>query len=150
MTDPDLDLDRGAPRRVALRRSRTVRLAALSSGCVCVAAVHSAAAAHLGAIDALWLAAAAVAALGASFVRYERRQPVRLELTSDAVAGYDRTGRRLFQGRIVGVSQWAERLLVLAVAGAETRRASTFVVAADAVDAAAFRALAVRARHAAY
>lgn len=150
MTDPDLDFDRGAPRRVALRRSRTVRLAALSFGCVCAAAVHSTAAAHLGAVDALWLAAAAVAALCTSFVRYERRQPVRLELTPDSVAGFDRVGRRLFQGRIVGVSQWAGRLLVLAVAAAEARGARTFVVAADAVDAAAFRALAVRARHAAY
>jgi hypothetical protein len=55
----------------------------------------------------------------------------------------------LFEGRIVGFKQWAERLLVLAVAGAGARGSTAFVVAADAVDAPGFRALAVRGRHAA-
>ncbi|PMS19424.1 hypothetical protein C0Z18_13985 [Trinickia dabaoshanensis] len=150
MTDFDPEVDSGAPRRLRLRRSRTVRLAALGFGCVCAAAVHGTASAHLGAIDALWLAGAVVAALCASFARYERRQPVLLELTPEGIAGFGRGGQRLFQGRIVGFSQWAERLLVFAVAGPEARRSDAFVVAADAVDAAAFRALAVRGRHAAY
>jgi hypothetical protein len=144
--DPDLEADSRAPRRVTLRRSRAVRLAAFSFGCVCVAAVHSTVAAHMGVVDALWLAGAAAAALWASFARYERRQPLLLELTPDGIAGFDRAGRCLFQGRIAGCSQWAERLLVLAVTGAKGR-VDTFVVAADAVDAACFRLLAVRGRH---
>lgn len=147
---PAFDSEGRPPRRIALRRSLAVRLASLCFALVCTAAVHFTAAAHLGAIAAVWLAGAAFAALGLSFVRYERGQPVLLELTVEGMAAYDRAGRALLQGRIVGAAQWAERLLVLAVAGADGRRTKTVVVAADAVDAAAFRELAVRGRHAAY
>jgi hypothetical protein len=143
------DCDGRAPRRIALRRSPFVRLAALGFALVCTAAVHFSAAAHLGAIEAIGLAAAAFAALGLSFVRYERAQPALLELTAEGVAAYDSAGRPLLQGRIVGAAQWARLLLVLAVQGADGRRPTAFVVAADAVDAAAFRELAVRGRHAA-
>ncbi|RDU97098.1 protein YgfX [Trinickia dinghuensis] len=148
MTQAGLDVEPGAPRRVTLRCSRTVRLASAAFALVCAAAVHVCATAHVGAIDALWLSGAALAALGVSFVRHERGQPASIELTPEGVAAFDRTGRPLFQGRIVGFAQWAERVLVLAVAGGGMRRAKAFVVAADAVDAAAFRALAVRGRHA--
>jgi hypothetical protein len=144
------DFEAGMPRRIALRRSLSVRLASLAFALVCATAVHVTMAAHLGPIDALWLAAAALAAFGLSFVRYERRQPMLLELTSEGLAAFDGAGHALFQGRIVGVAQWAERWLVLAVAGPNARRPQAFVVAADAVDAAAFRALAVRGRHAAF
>ena len=137
-----------APRRIALRRSFLVRLASFCFALVCTAAVHFTAAAHLGAIAAVWLAAAAFAALGLSYVRYERGQPALLELTADGIAGYDSAGRTLLQGRIVGAAQWAEWLLVLAVAGADGRRPTRLVVAADALNAAAFRELAVRGRHA--
>lgn len=136
------------PRRIALRRSLLVRLASLCFALVCTAAVHFTAAMHLSAIDAVWLAAAAFAALGLSFVRYERGQPALLELTAEGIAGYDSAGRTLLQGRIVGAAQWTERLLVLAVAGADGRRPKPLVVAADALDAAAFRELAVRGRQA--
>jgi hypothetical protein len=138
------------PRRIALRRSLAVRLISLCFALVCTAAVHFTVATHLGALAAVWLAAAAFAALGLSFVRYERGQPALLELTAEGMAAYDHAGRALLQGRIVGAAQWAERLLVLAVAGADGSRPKTVVVAADAVDAAAFRELAVRGRHAAY
>ncbi|MGN6082474.1 hypothetical protein [Trinickia sp.] len=148
MTYGAFEVEPGAPRRVALRRSRTVRLAASACALVCTAAVHATATAHLGAIDALWLAGATLAALGVSFVHYERRQPALLELTPEGLAAFDGAGRALFQGRIVGFSGWAERLLVLAVAGADSRRSHAFVVCADAIDAGAFRALAVRGRHA--
>ncbi len=144
------DVEAGTPRRIALRRSLSVRLASLAFALVCAAAVHFTATAHLGPIDALWLAGAALAAFGLSFLRYERAQPTLLELTSEGLAAFDGAGRALFQGRIVGVAQWAERWLVLAVAGADARRPKAFIVAADAVDAAAFRELAVRGRHAAF
>ncbi|HEX7682078.1 MAG TPA: hypothetical protein VF446_00810 [Trinickia sp.] len=132
---------------MTLRRSPSVRLVSLAFALVCTAAVHFTVAAHLGALDALWLAAAAFATLGVSFVRYERRQPRQLELSPEGVACYDDAGRALFQGRIVGAAQWAERLLVLAVAGADARRPTALIVAADAVDAAVFRELAVRGRN---
>ena len=147
---PAFDGEGRPPRRIALRRSLAVRLTSLGFALVCAAAVHFTAAAHLDAIAAVWLAAAAFAVLALSFVRYERGQPALLELTAEGMAAYDRTGRALLQGRIVGASQWAERLLVLAVAGADGQRPKTVVVAADAVDPAAFRELAVRGRHAAY
>ena len=150
MTHVCLDVEPGAPRRVTLRRSRTVRLAASAFAFVCTAAVHSTVQVHWGPTDAIWLAGATLAWLGVSFARYERRQPAALELTPEGLAAFDRVGRLLFQGRIVGFTGWAERLLVLAVAGADERRSNAFVVCADAVDASAFRALAVRGRHAAY
>ncbi len=150
MTNGYLEVDPGALRRVTLRRSRTVRSVALVFALVCTAAVYFTVAAHLSAIDAVWLAGATLAALGLSLARYERRQPSLLEFTPEGLAAFDSGGRPLFQGRIVGFSGWAERLLVLAVAGGDVRRSHAFVVCADAVDAQAFRALAVRGRHAAY
>ena len=150
MTDGDLEVEPGAPRRVALRRSRTVRSVASAFALVCAAAVFFTVEPRLGAIDALCLAGATLAALGLSLARYERRQPSLLELTPEGLAAFDSAGRPLFQGRIVGFTGWAERLLVLAVAGSDARRSNAFVVCADAVDAGAFRALAVRGRHAAY
>jgi hypothetical protein len=145
-----LAVEPSAPRRFTLRRSRTVRLASLAFALVCAAAVHAAATAHVGAIDAIWLSGAALAALGVAFAGHERRQPALIELTVEGLAAFDRSGRTLFEGRIVGFTQWAERLLVLAVAGSGGRRPTAFVVAADAVDAEAFRVLAVRGRHAAH
>jgi hypothetical protein len=145
-----LDCQAGAPRRIVLRRSVSVRLSSLAFALVCAGAVHFTVAAHFGLIGALWLAAAALAALGLSFLRYERGQPSLLELTPEGLAAFDGSGRSLFQGRIVGVAQWAERWLVLAVARGNARRPKAFIVAADAVDAAAFRELAVRGRHAAF
>jgi hypothetical protein len=147
-----LEAEPGAPRRVTLRRSRTVRSVASAFALVCTAAVYFTVEARLGVADALWLAGAAFAALGISLARYERRQPSLLEFTPEGLAAFDSAGRPLFQGRIVGFSGWAERLLVLAVGGsrADARPSHAFVVCADAVDAQAFRALAVRGRHAAY
>ncbi|WP_206952909.1 hypothetical protein [Trinickia acidisoli] len=145
-----LEIEPGVPRRMALRRSLTVRVASLAFSLVCAVAVHVTAAAHLGAIDALWLAGAALMGLGAAFMRYERRQPALLELTSEGLAAFDDAGHPLFQGRIVGFAQWAGRLLVLAVACEGVRRPGALIVAADAIDAAAFRELAVRGRHSAY
>lgn len=135
---------------MTLRRSLVVRMASLAFALVCSGAVYSTASSHLGAVDALWLAIAALAALGVAFARYERRQPTSLELTREGIAAYDGAGRALFQGRIVGAAQWAERLLVLAVAQADAGRRHALLVAADAVDAAAFRELAVRGRHGGY
>lgn len=137
---------------MTLRHSRTVRLASSVFALVCTAAVYVTVAAHLGPIDAIWLAGATLAALGVSYACYERRQPVLLELTPEGLAAFDQAGHPLFQGRIVGFSGWGERLLVLAVAGTGTdaRRSNAFVVCSDAVEASAFRALAVRGRHAAY
>ena len=143
------DREPGRPRRVALRSSVAIRLASLAFVVVCAGAAYATAAAHLGKIDALWLAVTVVAALGVCLVRHERRQPALLELTGEAIAAFERCGRARLQGRIVGATQWAERLLVLAVDGADGRRPNVLIVAADSVDAAAFRELAVRGRHAA-
>ena len=140
---------RGASRRVTLRRSRAVRLASLAFALIGAAAVHFAASAHLGAVDSLWLAGAALAAQGLSYVRYERRQPSAIEVTVEGIAALDAKGCPLFQGRIVGFTHWSERLLVLAIGAADTSRRRTLVVCADSIDAAAFRALAVMGRHAA-
>jgi O-antigen/teichoic acid export membrane protein len=150
LTQANTERDGRAPRRVTLRRSRAVRLAACAFALVGAAAVHVTAAAHLAGIEALWLAAAVLAALGIAFARYERRQPAFIELTVEGVAAFDSAGRPLFAGRIVGFTRWAERLLFFAIAGADERCGATLIVCADSVDAAAFRALAVRGRHAAY
>lgn len=143
------DREAGTPWRIALRRSLAVRLAVLVFTLVCAAAVRFTAAPHMGAAAAVWLSFAACAALGVSFMRYERRQPAWIELTPEGVAAFDDSGRALLQGRIAGAAQWAGQLLVLAVAGVDGRQ-DTLVVAADAVPAAVFRELAVRARHTAH
>ena len=150
MTQASFDDDAGAPRRMTLRRSRTMRLASLAFSLLAAACVHYTAASHLGAMDALWLAGALLATLGVSYLHYERRQPALIELTAEGVAAFDGAGRPLFQGRIIGFAQWAERLLVLAVAGSNVRRSNSIVVCADALEPPAFRTLAVRGRHAAY
>ncbi len=149
MTEAGPDGDTRAPRRVTLRRSRAVRLASLGFALVSAAAVHFAAAAHLSAVDALWLAGAVLATLGVAFVRYERRQPAFIELTAEGVAAFDVKGRPLFQGCIVGFAAWAEQLLFMAIGSSDMRRSHTLVLCADSVDPEAFRALAVRGRHAA-
>jgi hypothetical protein len=145
-----LAVEPSAPRREPLRHRRARTPARRAAPSASAAAVHAAATAHVGAIDAIWLSGAALAALGVAFAGHERRQPALIELTVEGLAAFDRSGRTLFEGRIVGFTQWAERLLVLAVAGSGGRRPTAFVVAADAVDAEAFRVLAVRGRHAAH
>jgi hypothetical protein len=52
------------------------------------------------------------------------------------------------RGRFAGYTQWANRLLVIAVTPHGGARAVPLLVAADALPAEAFRELAVRARHA--
>ncbi|WP_156954412.1 protein YgfX [Paraburkholderia acidipaludis] len=111
------------------------------------AAVWTALSPWFGAARAVPPALAILAACGLSVVAWCRRQPTALEIGPDSFVTYSRAGARLFQGRLMGASQWGSALLALSVQGEAGR--ATVLVAADAVGRAAFRELAVRARCAA-
>ncbi|RDK01247.1 hypothetical protein [Paraburkholderia lacunae] len=108
-------------------------------------AVHTCLASRLGAWQALPLSLAGLALLALCAARYERAQPVALNLGPDGLSAWDRAGNLLAQGRIAGCSQWSGRLLVLALAP-DHGRPRTLLVAADALTAPVFRELAVRGR----
>ena len=73
-----------------------------------------------------------------------------LGIESDSIAVYDREGGMVWRGPIVGCTQWANRLLVIAIRPVGRTRAASLVIAGDALDAETFRELAVRVRHAAH
>ncbi|MEA3118189.1 MAG: hypothetical protein QOI13_1459 [Paraburkholderia sp.] len=126
-----------------------MRAATLAFAIVAALAVHCVIAPRGGNAAAAALAAATFAALALAALARERRQPVALCLEPDGIAALGRSGGLLLRGRIAGCAQWADRLLLIAVMPHGGTRAASFVVAADALPAEAFRELAVRARYAA-
>ncbi|SIT47583.1 conserved exported hypothetical protein [Paraburkholderia ribeironis] len=111
-------------------------------------AVYSCLASHLGAGQAVPLTLAVAALLALCALRHERSQPLALRIGAGELSVWGRTGTLVAQGRIVGCSQWSDRLLVLALRPAEGR-ARTLLLAADALPRSAFRALSVLGRRAA-
>ncbi len=149
MTDPSRAGLECAP-RIALRAS--AGLAGALAGCVASAAwacrvvagplIGPSGATLLALLVAAWLALRVGAA-------WRRRVPAQLGIDAGArtLAGFDRAGRLLAEGRVVGGVQWSDLLLALTVRG-RTKRAATLLVAADSVDVSTFRVLSVLGRRA--
>jgi hypothetical protein len=136
----------GAP-RIVLRLSPTLLFLLAAGIAVAAAAVWTALAPWFGSARAVPPALAMLAAGGLSLAAWCRRQSAAIEIGPDSFATWSRAGACLLRGRLTGASQWGSALLALSVQG-EVRRA-TVLIAADAVDRAAFRKLAVEARCAA-
>ncbi|CAB3806598.1 hypothetical protein LMG28614_06430 [Paraburkholderia ultramafica] len=111
-------------------------------------AAYTGIASHLGAWQAVPLTLAVGALLTLCAIRHERAQPVTLRIGRDELAVWGRAGTLLARGRIAGCAQWSDRLLVLALKP-EQGRASTLLLAADALPAPVFRELSVLGRRAA-
>lgn len=135
----------GAPQRITLRRSVTLRTALLAFMLIASAAIQSCVAPHLGAWRALPLSLAAFALLALFAIRRERNLPAALKVGPEGLSVWNHAGLPIAQGRITGCSQWTGKLLVLAFA-ADGARAHTLLIAADMLPAAIFRELAVLGR----
>jgi hypothetical protein len=91
---------------------------------------------------------AAAAALAACARRaYVRRVPagLRVDAGGTRVTAFGRRGETLADGQVLACTHWSDLLLVLMV-GRRGERAVPLVIPADALDAAAFRALSVVGR----
>ena len=151
MADNRAALEASAPSAViALRPSPALRAATLAFALIAALGLYAALAPRAGTAAGLALSVCCYAALILVARAQGCGRAVTLAIESSAIAAYDRNGGMLFRGPIVGCSQWANRLLVVAVRPAGRTRVTSLVVAADALDAETFRALAVRARHAAH
>jgi hypothetical protein len=138
----------GAAQRLALRRSFVMRAALVFFVLTATLAVYSVLAPQLSA----WWAVPLTLAVGALLVlyaaRHERAQPAALKIGLDGLSAWSRTGILLTQGRIVGCSQWSDRLLVLTLE-TEKGRTRSLLLAADTLAAPQFRELSVLGRRAA-
>lgn len=133
--------------RIALRPSWALQAVLLAGVLIAAAAFFTTLSGWLGAWRA-WPAALALAAAGLLALQAWRRvQPAFIEIGTDHFAAFARTGACLVDGRLVGASQWGAALLALVVEAGGRRK--TLLVAADSLDAEAFRILAVSARSAA-
>jgi hypothetical protein len=135
---------------VALRRSSALLAAALGFASVAAFGLYAMLAPLAGASTGLVLSLACYAALMLVARAQLWGRVVALGIESDSIAAYDRRGHTLVRGPIVGCTQWANRLLVVAIRPEGRTRAASLVVAADSLDAETFRSLAVRARNAAH
>jgi len=138
---------RGSALRVLLRPSATVCALLAVSLVVASAALWTALAPLLGGWRAVppTLAFAAAGMLGA--LAWRRAQPRVIEIGPDCIRAFTRDGVSIASGPLTAGSQWGASLLLLTVGTAARRR--TLLIASDALPAASFRALAVRARCAA-
>lgn len=136
---------RGAPQRIALRRSVALRAAVLVCMLIASAAIQFCVAPHIGAGRALPASVAMFALLALCAIRCERNLPAALKVGPDGLSVWNRAGFPIAQGRIVGCSQWTGTLLVLALA-VEGARVRTLLIVADMLPAAVFRELAVLGR----
>lgn len=139
-----------APAVIALRRSSALLAATLAFAFIAALGLYAVLAPLAGASAGLAFSVAGYAALVLAARAQGCGRAVALGLEPGSIAVYDREGGILLRGPIVGCTQWANRLLVIAVRPAARTRAASLVVAADSLDAETFRALAVRARHAAH
>ena len=139
-----------APTVVSLRRSSALCAATLAFAVIAAFGLYALLAPLAGAPGGLALSVAGCAALLLAARAQGCGHAVALGIEPDSIAVYDREGGILLRGPIVGCTQWANRLLVIAVRPMGRTRAASLVVAADALDGETFRTLAVRARHAAH
>ncbi|KVE45423.1 hypothetical protein [Burkholderia sp. BDU5] len=150
MTEPFQAASAGA-QHVVLRASVWLRVACTLFVPAVGAAVHAGAEALVGGGGAAVLAVL-VAALVALRARAAcgRCQPaaLRIDVGAGMLAAFGRDGRLLAHGQIAGCTQWSDLLVVLTVQG-RSRRATSLVILADAVDAPVFRALCALGRRAA-
>ncbi len=151
MSDSRVALAVNAPPAViALRRSLALHAATLAFALVAALGLYAVLAPLAGVGGGLALSGACYAALILAAHAQGCGRAVALSLESGSIAVYEPKGGVLLRGPIVGCSQWANRLLVVAIRPMGRTRLASLVVAADALDAEAFRELAVRARHAAH
>ncbi|RQH09641.1 protein YgfX [Paraburkholderia dinghuensis] len=133
--------------RIMLRQSVALHLVLATAIGIAVAAVYTTLAPWLGAARSVLPTLAFLAVCGLAAAAWRRKQPVFVEIGSDSIAACSRDGARIERGRLTGASQWGTSLLALDLRGGKRR--ATVLIAADALDSEAFRALAVRARCAA-
>jgi hypothetical protein len=136
----------GVP-RISLRPSLTLLFILAAGIGMATASVWTVLAPWLGALRAIPLTLAFLAACCLAVAAWRRSQPASIEIGPDSFVAYSRGGARLLQGHLAGASQWGASLLALAVRAGKRR--ATLLVAADAIKPEAFRELAVRARCAA-
>jgi hypothetical protein len=149
LTDPDRTGSVRAP-RIALRASAGLAGALILGAASAAWACRVVAAPVIGPSGATLLALLAAAWLALrSRAAWRRRVPAQLGIDAGAgtLAAYDRAGRLLAEGRVVGGVQWSDLLLALTVCG-RARRVATLLVPADAVDVSTFRVLSVLGRRA--
>ncbi|KAF1030364.1 MAG: hypothetical protein GAK40_00021 [Burkholderia plantarii] len=127
-----------------------LRVAMAAFVALCAAAVGAAVAQHVDAVGAIFVGMLTAAGLWAAARHAQAgRVPAALRIDAGAqvLAAFDRSGACVVQGPVVSWAQWADRLLVLAVA-VPRGRPVPLVVPADALEADAFRALSAFARRA--
>jgi len=133
--------------RIALRPSWALQAFLLGGVLVAVAAFYTTLALWLDGWRALPPALALSAAGLLGFAAWRRAQPAFIEIGADRFAAFSRTGACLVDGRLLGAAQWGAALLALVVeAGGGSKTRKTLLIAADSLDAEAFRILAVGAR----
>ncbi|WP_233863789.1 protein YgfX [Paraburkholderia adhaesiva] len=133
--------------RIMLRPSVALHLVLATAIGLAVAALYTTLAPWLGAVRAVPPTLAFLAVCGLAAAAWRREQPAVIEIGPDSIAACSRHGARIAQGRLTGASQWGTSLLALDLRSGKRR--ATVLIAADSLDADAFRALAVRARCAA-
>jgi hypothetical protein len=133
-----------------LRRSLALGAATLAFALVAALGVYAALAPLVGAGAAFVLSVTCYAALLLAARAQGCGRALALGIESGSIAVYDHEGGIVSRGPIVGCTQWANCLLVIAIRPVGRTRLASLVVAADALDAETFRELAVRARHAAH
>ncbi|WP_179402537.1 protein YgfX [Burkholderia guangdongensis] len=146
MTSP-LDVAAARTQRFTLRASAALCLALAVFVVAAACAVHLFVAPRAGVVPGAGGAIAAALLLAAAASRAcARRMPAELRVdASGQIAAFGRAGRMLAHGGVTGCVHWSSLLLVLSV-GARGRRPVRLLIPADALDAAAFRALSVLAR----
>jgi len=133
---------------MTLRASAALCMAISVFVCAAVCAVDAFLEPRAGSVAGIAGAALAAAALAASGRRaYARRVPavLRVDAGGSRVTAFGRRGETLADGTLAGCAHWSDLLLVLAVRRGRWRSVP-LVIPADALDAAAFRALSVAAR----
>lgn len=86
-----------------------------------------------------------MALFGIGIVRWSRAQPVSLQIGADMLTLRNRAGTKLAEGPVAACGQWSGHLLMLTLAAGGSR-SRPFLIAADMLDADAFRRLAVLGR----
>jgi hypothetical protein len=135
----------GPPRHIVLRRSASLHACAIAFAICATIAFHVTFGARFGTWQAVSLSCAVAAFLGTSIVRWSRAQPGSLQIGADTLTLRDRAGTKLAEGPVAACGQWSGRLLMLTLAAGGSR-SRPFLIAADMLDADAFRRLAVLGR----
>jgi hypothetical protein len=128
-----------------LRRSVSLHACAIAFAICATIAFHVTFGARFGAWQVVPLTCAIMALFGVGLVRWSRAQPGSLHIGADTLTLRNRAGAKLAEGPVAACGQWSGRLLTLTLAAGGSRP-RPFLIAADMLDADAFRRLAVLGR----